>query len=92
MDPHQINLSKDFQEYMMHNGINLLHFAADSHWQLGRVEIANRVLRDIARRVWRTTSRPVEEVIETCSSVRNSLLRKSGYSPAQWFLGRRMAC
>ncbi|CAL1138301.1 unnamed protein product [Cladocopium goreaui] len=32
-----------------------------AHWQLGRVEIANRVLRDIARRVWRTTSRPVEE-------------------------------
>ena len=88
MDPQQTNLSKDFQAYLRHYGINLLHCAADSHWQIGRVEIANRVLRDMARRTWRTTSRPVEEVIEACSSVRNQLLRKSGFSPAQWFLGQ----
>ena len=88
MDPQQTNLSKDFQAYLRHYGINLLHCAADSHWQIGRVEIANRVSRDMARRTWRTTSRPVEEVIEACSSVRNQLLRKSGFSPAQWFLGQ----
>ena len=88
MDAHQINLSKDFQAYLSHNGIQLLHAAADSHWQLGRLEIANRILRDMARRAWRTTSRPAPEVIEVCSSVRNSMLRKSGFSPAQWFLGQ----
>jgi len=88
MDPQQVNLSKDFQDYLSHHGIQLLHCAADSHWQLGRLEIANRVLRDMARRAWRTTTRPPEEVIETCASVRNQFLRKSGFSPAQWFLGQ----
>eukprot|EP00435_Cladocopium_sp_Y103_P035563 s4675_g9.t1 len=42
----------------------------------------------MARRTWRTTSRPPEEVIEYCASVRNQCLRKSGFSPAQWFLGQ----
>jgi hypothetical protein len=88
MDPHQINLSKDFQAYLKHHGINLLHCAAESHWQLGRVEIANRVLRDMARRAWRSTDRPVEEVIEMCASIRNQFLRKAGFSPSQWFLGQ----
>ena len=88
MDPQQVNLSKDFQDYLSHHGIQLLHCAADSHWQLGRLEIANRVLRDMARRAWRTTTRPAEEVIETCASVRNQFLRKSGFSPAKWFLGQ----
>ena len=88
MDPTQINISKDFQEYLQHHGIQMLQCAADSHWQLGRVEIANRVLRDMARKAWRSTSRPASEVIETCASIRNSFLRKSGFSPAQWFLGQ----
>ena len=88
MDPAQLSLSKDFQLYLEQNQIQLLHCATESHWQLGRIEVANRVLRDMARRVWRTTSRPVEEVIETCASVRNQLLRKSGFSPSQWFLGQ----
>ena len=87
MDPHQINLSKDFQAYLSHHGISLLHCAAEAHWQLGRVEIANRVLRDMARRAWRSSDRPVEEVIEVCSSIRNQFLRKAGFSPSQWFLG-----
>ena len=82
MDAHQINLPK-----MSHNGIQLWHAAADSHWQLG-LEIANCSLRDMARRAWQTTSRPAPEVIEAFSSVSNSMLRKSRFSPAQWFLGQ----
>ena len=42
----------------------------------------------MAKRVWRTTSRPAKEVIETCASVRNQHLRRHGFSSAQWFLGR----
>ena len=64
MDPTQITLSKDFQCYLAHNDIKLLHCAAEAHWQLGRLEIANRVLRGMAQQCWRTTSRPAEEVIE----------------------------
>eukprot|EP00435_Cladocopium_sp_Y103_P065222 s43_g27.t1 len=89
MDPDHRNISHDFQQYLAHQNIQLLHAAAESHWQLGRVEISNRVLRNMAQKVWRTThGRSPEEVIEMCGSVRNDYLRKCGFSPSQWFLGR----
>ena len=89
MDPDHRNIGQDFQQYLAHYNIQLLHAAAESHWQLGRVEISNRVLRNMAQRVWRTThGRSPEEVIEMCGSVRNDYLRKCGFSPSQWFLGR----
>ena len=87
-DPSSSTLSADFQAYLVHNGISLLHCGTEAHWQLGRVETANRILRNMAQRVWQTTSRPAAEVIETCASVRNQQLRKHGYSPSQWFLGQ----
>ena len=87
MDPTYISLSRDFQRYLNHNDIKLLHCAAESHWQLGRLEIANRVLRGMAQRCWRTPSRPAEVVIEACASIRNQQMRKNSFSPAQWFLG-----
>ena len=46
------------------------------------------MLRNMAQRVWRTTSRPVKEVIETCATTRNEQLRRCGFSPSQWFLGK----
>ena len=73
---------------MVKNDIQLLHCATESHWQLGRVEVANRVLRGMAQKVWQDTDRPAAEVIEICASVRNQQLRKHGYSPCQWFLGQ----
>ena len=43
----------------------------------------------MAQRVWRTTQgRSPEEVIEMRGSIRNGYLRKCGFSPSQWFLGR----
>ena len=87
-DPHNMTLSMDFQQYLSDHDIVLLHCATESHYQLGQVEIANRVLRGMAQRCWITTNRPPEECIETCCTVRNDQLRKSGFSPAQWFLGR----
>eukprot|EP00435_Cladocopium_sp_Y103_P055859 s19_g18.t1 len=88
MDPHFSTLSKDFQEYLDHNDIKLLHIAAEAHWQLGRTEIANRVLRGMAQKCWRSSNRPPEEVIEACCAIRNQQMRKCGFSPAQWFLGQ----
>eukprot|EP00438_Fugacium_kawagutii_P012099 Skav209448 [mRNA] locus=scaffold2199:144696:152896:- [translate_table: standard] len=87
MDPTARTLSADFQEYLKHNDIKLLHCATEAHWQLGRTEIANRVLRGMAQKCWRTTSRPAVEVIEACSAIRNMHMRKNGFSPSQWFLG-----
>ena len=88
VDPDQRWLSDDFQAFLRSNSITLLSCATESHWQLGRMEIAQRILRGMAQRTWRTSSRPAKEVIETCASVRDEYLRKHGFSSAQWFLGR----
>ena len=42
VDPDQRWMSCDFQEYLRHNSIALLNTATESHWQLGRVEIAQK--------------------------------------------------
>ena len=57
-DPDFTSLSRDFQRYLVHHNIQLLHCGAESHWQLGRVETANRILRGIAQRIWKTSDRP----------------------------------
>ena len=88
MDPDHRNISRDFQQYLVHHNIQLLLAAAESHWQLGKVEISNRVLRNMDVRVWRTTTRSPKETIEMCATVRNDYLKKCGFSPSQWFLGR----
>ena len=89
MDPAHSSMSVDFQSYLAHHQIQLLHCAAEAHHQIGQVEVANRVLRGMAQRLWQTAwNRPPEEIIELCSSVRNDQLRKAGFSPAQWFLGK----
>ena len=86
MDPDHRNISRDFQQYLVHNSIQLLLAAAESHWQLG--ETSNRVLRNMAMRIWRTTTRSPKETIEMCVTVRNDYLRKCGFSPSQWFCGK----
>ena len=90
VDPDQRWMSGDFQKYLRQNSITLLDSASESHWQLGRVEIAQKILRRMAQRVWRTAERPSYEVIESCASVRNEQLiyKRHGFSSAQWFLGR----
>ncbi|CAE7296093.1 RE1, partial [Symbiodinium sp. CCMP2456] len=88
VDPDQRWMSDDFQRYLRCNSITLLDSATESHWQLGRVEVAQKILRMMAQRVWRTSERSPEEVIESCSGVRNEQLKRHGFSSAQWFLGR----
>lgn len=89
MDPDRRNISYDFQRYLVRNDIALLHAAAESHWQAGKVESCNRVLRSMAQKVWRNHSdASPTEVIELCATMRNEQLRKHGFSPVQWFLGR----
>ena len=87
VDPDQRWLSSDFQNFLNQNSIALLSCATESRWQLGRVEIAQRILRNMAQRTWRTSQRPPKEVIETCASVRNEHLRRHGFSSASGSLG-----
>ena len=88
MDPAMANISKPFQAYLARIDVKLLLAAAESHWQLGLVEVTNRILRNMAQKVWRTTNRSVEETIEMCATTRNEQLRRCGFSPSQWFLGQ----
>ena len=88
MDPAMANISKPFQAYLARNDVKLLLAAAESHWQLGLVEVTNRILRNMARKIWRTTSRSVEETIEMCATTRNEQLRRCGLSPSHFFLGQ----
>ena len=87
VDPDQRWMSGEFQDFLRTNSITLLDSATESHWQ-GRVEVAQRVLRNMAQRVWKTAERPAEEVIESCCGTRNEQLKRHGFSSAQWFLGR----
>ena len=89
MDPDHRNISVDFQRYRVRHDIQLLHAAAESHWQLGKVEVCNRILRGMAQRVWAagSTASP-EETIDMCATIRNEQLRKHDFAPVQWFLGR----
>ncbi|CAE7384967.1 RE2, partial [Symbiodinium pilosum] len=50
VDPDQRWMSGDFQKYLRQNSITLLDSASESHWQLGRVEIAQKILRRMAQR------------------------------------------
>lgn len=89
MDPDHRNISSDLQRFLIRHNIQLLHSAAESPWQLGQVEVTNHILRGMAQRVWRSfPDASPEEVIETCATARNEQLRRHGFSPAQWFLGR----
>ena len=89
MDPDHRAMSSEWQRYLVRNNIQLLYAAAESHWQLGKVEVVNRILRGMAQRVWLSgTNATPEETIEACASIRNEQLRKHGFSPLQWFLGR----
>ena len=89
MDPDHRTISIDFQRYLVRHDVQLLHSAAEAHWQLGKVEVCNRILRGMAQHVWLagSTASP-EETIEMCATIRNEQLRKHGFSPVQWFLGR----
>ncbi|CAL1147909.1 unnamed protein product [Cladocopium goreaui] len=50
MDPDHRAMSSEWQRYLVRNNIQLLYAAAESHWQLGKVEVVNRILRGMAQR------------------------------------------
>ena len=45
MDPDHRTISTDFQRYLVRHDVQLLHSAAEAHWQLGKVEVCNHILR-----------------------------------------------
>ena len=92
MDPAKTNLSQELGDFCEGMGINQAFTAADSHWQLGKVERHGQWFAKIYDRV-RDECRPscaeefVECIIQT-QVAKNTLLNEAGYSPYQLVYGR----
>ena len=92
MDPAKTNLSKSLGSFCESLGIDQLFTAADSHWQLGKVERHGQWFARIFEKVideCRPTSAEefVDCVLQT-QVAKNSLITEQGASPYQLVFGR----
>ncbi len=69
VDPDQKWMSAKFQEYLKANSIQLIDAAAESHWQIGKVEVADKVLQKMQ-------PKGLEDITATCSSSHRDLCGK----------------
>ena len=92
LDPSRPNLSDALGEYCEGHGINLMHTAADSHWQLGKVERHGQWFEKILSKVHEenpptSPEEFVENVMQT-QIAKNSLITVAGASPYQIVFGK----
>lgn len=92
MDPSRPNLSESLGEFCQNLGIDVVYTAAESHWQLGKVERHGQWFERILSRVHdehppECIEHFVDNVIQT-QVAKNSLISESGASPYQIVLGR----
>ena len=92
VDPAKGYLSEHWLSKTQELGIDLKVSARDSHWQLGRVEAHGAILKGMLTRM--DTEQPIQDIdafrkalIQACHA-KNTLTRKSGYSPEQAVLGK----
>ena len=91
VDPAREYLSEAWNAKMQEEGVELRVTAADSHWQLGRVEAHGATLKDMLTRI--DIVRPVGDhdmfrkaLVQACTA-KNTLSRINGYTPEQAVLG-----
>ena len=92
LDPSRPNLSDALGEYCEGHGINLMHTAADSHWQLGKVERHGQWFEKILSKVHEenpptSPEEFVENVMQT-QIAKNSLITVAGANPYQIVFGK----
>ena len=92
LDPSKPNLSDSLGSFCEGLGINAQHTAADSHWQLGKVERHGHWFAKIFERVCdechpKTAEDFVDCVLQT-QVAKNSLITEAGASPYQLVFGR----
>ena len=92
MDSSKPNLSDELGAFCESNGIDLQFIAADSHWQLGKVERHGQWFANIFEKVSdechpKTGEEFVDCVLQT-QVAKNSLISESGASPYQLVFGR----
>eukprot|EP00438_Fugacium_kawagutii_P008061 Skav219569 [mRNA] locus=scaffold3203:12014:25029:+ [translate_table: standard] len=83
---------KEFSEAMAAEGCYFDTAAKASPWQIGQVERHGDIWKNVLKRlVWAEQLAGKEMMIHATSATnqaKNSLARKSGFSPMQWVLGR----
>eukprot|EP00435_Cladocopium_sp_Y103_P057558 s34_g19.t2 len=92
MDPSSSNLSDLLGDYCESMGIDTSHIAADSHWQLGKVERHGHWFAKIFERVCDecqpTTSHEFVDCVLQTQTAKNALISEAGASPYQLVFGR----
>lgn len=92
MDPSKPNLSDGLGEFLESMGIDVVHTAADSHWQLGKVERHGQWFEKILAKVHEqepptSAEQFVDNVLQS-QVAKNSLITEAGASPYQIVFGR----
>ena len=92
LDPARPNLGEVFNDFCDGHGVRVEQTAAESHWQLGKVERHGqwfqRILARILDEVRPTTEEEYLSCIVQAQSAKNTLLTEAGASPYQLVFGR----
>eukprot|EP00435_Cladocopium_sp_Y103_P057771 s2526_g20.t1 len=92
MDPSSSNLSEMLGDYCDSMGIDTSHIAADSHWQLGKVERHGHWFAKIFERVCDecqpTSGEEFVDCVMQTQIAKNALISEAGASPYQLVFGR----
>ena len=82
-----------FSEALSAEGVYFQSAAKASPWQIGQVERHGDIWKSMLKRVvWSEQVSGRESMVHATSAInqaKNSLIRRSGFSPAQWVLGRQ---
>ena len=82
----------EFAEALAHEGCYFDAAARASPWQLGQVERHGDIWKKMVKKlVWAEQLAGKELMIHATSAInqaKNTMVRKSGFSPSQWVLGR----
>ncbi len=84
--------AREFWEKVSNHGTNVMSIAGTAHWQAGKVERHNQMIKDILRNVIKHVgAKGTEHVIQVAveaSHAKNSLVREHGWSPVALVFGR----
>ena len=84
--------SREFWEDVSNHGTTVISIAGTAHWQAGKVERHNQIIKEILRNVIKHVgakgSEHVRKVAAEAVRAKNSLVREHGWSPVALVFGR----
>ena len=92
LDPAGEYISPKWNQHLQSENIRVVMAAGDSHWQIGRVEIHGKIIKDMLTRMdkeqpIRNTS-DFQKCLRQAFAAKNSLSRANGFTPEQALLGK----